>query len=378
MIERLNGLWDGRIHTPSQLAIELGTSRSNCGLIRDRAYARIARDLDSGSPRFSQEMRAAYILLLASNNGMARKGEWADQSSFLLRNNREYCLAFSFLCRASRIEPASLGVISEEGVCFDSLLTKSRYDKTIAVVVNALETHGRPLPLADRHDDGVLDLLGLHQTQDLGAEIDEGFLRRCLQLSSQCGLDESNMASRRSWPFFVTKSLKDLAHRALLELGKPASPAEVFRTIGRLFPRRKLRLESLIAALAAHPEHFMRVGFRLHGLRAWGLASVPKQADFLATELRRRGGKATSQELYAEGQRIHGFKLASLWQTLNIHPERFRRAPGRVWELVSVAVPSRQGHAHETEIDRPEAGRAQLPPVLGKATTSGPSARGSR
>lgn len=325
MIERLNGLWAGRIRTPSQLAVELGTSRSNCGLIRDRAYARLARDLDSSSPRFKRELRAAFIRLLGQVGGMAHAEEWDDQGSLLFGSNREDCLAFSFLCRISGINPNTLGVVSKEGVCFDSFQTKSRYDRTISAVLDSLDTAGRPIPL---------------NSLALDADVGDYFLRRCLQLSTQCGLDASKMASRRNWPFFGLKNHKELAHRAFLELERAASVSEILGTIELVLPGRKPCRKSLINALGRHPELFMRVGYRLYGLRTWGLEVVPKQADFLATELYRRGGKATSQDLHDAGRQIHGFKRNSLMQALRLHPERFRQSSGKVWELVSVAAPS--------------------------------------
>lgn len=325
MIERLNGLWDGRIRTPSQLAAELGTSRANCGLIRDRAYARLARDLDSSSPRFKRELRAAFIHLLGQVGGMAHQKEWDDQGSLLFKNNREDYLAFSFLCRISNTDLNTLGVVSKKGVCFDSFRTKSRYDRTISAVLKSLAAAGRPIPL---------DALALD------ANVDDYFLRRCLQLSTQCGLDESKMASRRNWPFFGLKNHAELAHRAFLELERAATVSEILGTIELVLPGREPCRKSLINAMGRHPELFMRVGFRLYGLRTWGLEVVPEHADFLATELFRRGGKATSQDLHDAGRQIHGFKQKSLMQALRLHPERFRQSPGKVWELVSAAAPN--------------------------------------
>ncbi|MCR4295990.1 MAG: hypothetical protein NUW21_10675 [Elusimicrobia bacterium] len=86
----------------------------------------------------------------------------------------------------------------------------------------------------------------------------------------------------------------------------------------------------------------MVVGYRSYGLTGWGLERVPTRADFLFAALSRHGGRATSEELYAEGRRLYGFLGYSMLEALKAHPERFRRVQKGIWEIVSGAVSGRE------------------------------------
>lgn len=332
VIERANGLWDGHMPETTQVANALGIAYVTVRHDIERATADLRSLLKSGSEEFKPALRGLYLDLLKSRQGMAGFHEWEDSSSALYFGQHEACLAFAFLCRITETKPELLVTVGLDHICFDSVSTKYRHDQVVDVVKALLLNLGRPISL-----DEIVHRL----KKEARIETTPQFVRRCLELSRELGVEKSGFAGLRSWPYFNADSVHSMAHAALVALGEPAHWDEIADMVDRLYPHRApVNRETLHHMLCIHKEEFViaRHG-GVFGLPEWNLETPCNLKDFLTVFIREKGGRAKRQEMLAAAAE-KGYKAASVSSILHMNKDIFKRASWGQWELAFTASPA--------------------------------------
>lgn len=325
ILEKTSGLWDGRLVKQAELAPRLGISIARVQQLRGRAFDIIRDDLRAGSPEFEKALRSIYARILSAKHGMAGVHEWEHPTSPLYEGQEEACLAFAFLCRASGLQPERLVTVGLDGACYESAAVKYRRDKVVGAAKEMLLNAGRPLPI--EHVRRVL-------AQENGLATDDGFLRRCVQISRELGIERSGAVGLRRWGFFDADDLRGMAHTALAALGRISSTDDVARKVEELYPwRAPVNRTSLYHALERHKEDFVLARHPgRFALKEWGVAELGRLKDFLADFIRRRGGSAKLSEL-VEAATERGFKASSVPTTLRANEQVFQLAGREEWAL---------------------------------------------
>jgi hypothetical protein len=324
-IEKAYGLWDGYPVQRLQISKTLGLAYPTVRNDIERGTADLRRLLKPESEEFKRALRAIYLKLLAAQQGMAGFQEWQDPASTLYRDQETACAAFAFLCRVTGTKPELLVTLGVDRVCYDGMPSKYRHDQIVDAAKTALLNIERPMPLDE--------LARLLQNQDHIAASPQ-FLRRCLELSRELGLETSGAAGLRSWSYFDAHSLHGMAHAALAAIGKPAHHDDIARIVDALYPHRApVNRTSLYTMLTIHKEEFILARHGgVFGLPEWHIEGVSNLKDFLTDFLRLRGGKAKRQDLMTAAKK-KGYKVGSVSSVLHIHKELFRRLEWGTWGL---------------------------------------------
>jgi hypothetical protein len=210
-------------------------------------------------------------------------------------------------------------------VCYDSLATKSRHDLTLTAAKAALLNLGRPTPLNE---------LARRLQRSGRLDASPEFLRRCIELSREMGIEQGGAVGLRGWPFFDAHSLHTMAYAALATLGHPAHYEEIARRVDELYPHlAPTNRSSLHGILGIHKHEFVLARYGgTYGLAEWGTPAAQSIKDFLIDFLRKNGGKAERRDMLAAA-RDKGYKPSSASGVLHAYKNLFRHvAPGQ-WEL---------------------------------------------
>lgn len=326
LVERRNGLWDGRKLTLSPAAKAAGIALPTAERELYAAIADMRKLLRPDSDDFRGAMRALYLRVLAGKQGMAGVHEWEDQGSALYEGQIEACLAFAFLCHVGQVQPEQLVSIGLDGACYESVTAKSRHDQVVETMKLALLNIGRPIPPEEMRD---------WLKNENRIEVSPEYLKRCVEVSRELGFEKSGMIGLKSWPYFDAHSLHDMACAALTVVGKAIHYDRIGGEIERLYPwRAPVNRLSLQHILHIHKDQFMLARHGgVFGLVEWRLRAAANLKDFLVDFLRENGGRAKRRELVEAAGKQHGFKPASVQMTLSASKELFRRAGWGVWEL---------------------------------------------
>lgn len=326
LLERRNGLWDGRKLTLSPVAKAVGIALPTAERELDAAVADVWKLLRPESDAFRRAMRALYLRVLAGKQGMAGVHEWEDQGSALYEGQIEACLAFAFLCHVGQVQPEQLVSMGLDGACYESVTAKYRHDQAVETMKLALLNVGRPIPPEE---------MRARLKKENRIEYSPEFLKRCVEVSRELGFEKSGMIGLKSWPYFDAHSLHDMACAALTAVGKAAHYDRIGSEIERLYPwRAPVNRLSLQHILHVRKDQFMLARHGgVFGLVEWRLRAAASLKDFLVDFLRENGGRAKRRELVEAARERHGYKPASVQMTLSASKELFRRAGWGVWEL---------------------------------------------
>jgi hypothetical protein len=326
LLERRNGLWDGRKLALSPAAKAAGIAPPMAERELDAAIADVRKLLRPDSDAFRAAMRALYLRVLAGKQGMAGVHEWEDQGSALYEGQIEACLAFAFLCHVGQVQPEQLVSIGLDGACYDSVTVKYRHDQAVEVMKTALLNIGRPIPPEEMRD---------WLKNENRIEVSPEYLKRCVEVSRELGFEKSGMIGLKSWPYFDAHSLHDMACAALTAVGKAVHYDRIGSEIERLYPwRAPVNRLSLQHILHIHKDQFMLARHGgVFGLAEWHLNAAASLKDFLVDFLRENGGRAKRRELVEAARERHGYKPASVQMALSASKELFRRTGWGVWEL---------------------------------------------
>lgn len=327
VIEKAHGLWDGHRVARAQISRTLGIAQLTVEGDLVQGEADLRGLLKPESDKFKQALRSIYLKLLAARQGMAGFYEWQDPASILSKGQESACLAFAFLCRVSEAKPELLVSVGQQEVCYESASIKYRHDQAVDATRAALLKLGRPMPL-----DKLQTLLKKKKNIEATPE----FLRRCIELSRELGLEESGSAGLRSWSYFDAQSLHAMAHAALAAIGKPAHHELVAAKVDELYPHRApINPISLHTMLAIHKEEFVLARHGgIYGLPEWEERAVRSLRDFLIEFLREKDGKATRQEMLAAA-RAKGYKPSSVSTILHANKGLFRHVKRGEWGLTA-------------------------------------------
>lgn len=326
LLERRNGLWDGRKLTLSPAAKAVGIALPTAERELVAAVADVRKLLRPNSDAFRGAMRALYLRVLAGKQGMAGVHEWEDQGSALYEGQIEACLAFAFLCHVGQVQPEQLVSMGLDGACYESVTAKYRHDQAVETMKLALLNVGRPIPPEE---------MRARLKKENRIEYSPEFLKRCVEVSRELGFEKSGMIGLKSWPYFDAHSLHDMACAALTAVGKAAHYDRIGSEIERLYPwRAPVNRLSLQHILHVRKDQFMLARHGgIFGLVEWRLRAAASLKDFLVGFLRENGGRAKRRELVEAAGKQHGFKPASVQMTLSASKGLFRRVGWGVWEL---------------------------------------------
>jgi hypothetical protein len=261
---------------------------------------------------------------------MAEFHEWENPASALYRGQHEACLAFAFLCRVTGTKPELLVTVGQDHVCYDGLPTKYWRDQIVDVTKAMLLNSGRPMNMEE---------VAHGMKKEAHFEAPPEFLRRCLEVSRELGVEKSGSAGLRSWPYFDADTIHLMAHAALVAIGKPAHWDEIAAMVDMLYPHRApVNRTSLHSMLCIHKEEFVLAKHGgIFGLPEWKLEAVGSLKDFLIEFVREKGGRAKRQEMMAAATE-KGYKAGSVSTILHMNKGVFKRAAWGQWEL---ALPAR-------------------------------------
>lgn len=326
LLERRNGLWDGRKLALRPAAKAVGIALPAAGRELAATVADVRKLLRPDSDAFRGAMRALYLRVLADKQGMAGVHEWEDQGSALYEGQIEACLAFAFLCHVGQVQPEQLVSMGLDGACYESVTAKSRHDQAVEVMKTALLNIGRPVPPEE---------MRAWLKNENRIEVSPEYLKRCVEVSRELGFEKSGMIGLKSWPYFDAHSLHDMACAALTAAGKAIHFDLIGREIERLYPwRAPVNRLSLQHILHVRKDQFMLARHGgVFGLVEWRLCAAASLKDFLVDFLRENGGRAKRRDLVEAAGRQHGFKPVSVQMTLSASKELFRHAGWGVWEL---------------------------------------------
>lgn len=327
IIEKAHGLWDGHPVSHARISATLGFAPPTVEGDILQGEADLRGLLKPESDDFKRALRAIYLKVLAARQGMAGFREWQSPASSLYKGQESACLAFAFLCRVTDAKPEIMVTVGQQEVCYDSAATMYRHDQAAYAVKAALLKLGRPM---------TLDKLQAWLKKKKGIETTSDFLRRCVELSRELGLEESGAVGLRSWSYFDAHSLHAMAHAALAAIGKPAHHEAIAVKVDELYPHRApINPVSLHTMLAIHKEEFVLARHGgIFGLPEWEERAVTSLKDFLTEFMRLKDGRATRREMLAAA-REKGYKPASVSTILYANKGLFRRVKRGEWELAS-------------------------------------------
>lgn len=321
VVERRHGLWDADPETLEDVAGVIGVTRERVRQIQVKAERSLRQAFRIRAINFVKGLRSVFLRFLGSCGGVASESELEDAEFDFGQKSAEPKMAFDFICVALELPPKDLlpeEAKNEEGLFFESVETMSSYRKAIDAAKLALSGRGRPMPIPDVRQVMPPDDERLR---------DERFLRRCFEVSNEVGIDSTGKIGLKRWPFFDPQFMPQMAHRALLELGRPSHFTHIADKMNVLFPERAPFGIHAVHQTLLMNDSFVRISRGTYALANWGIKKPPLIKNFLAETLRARGGTASVDELVAAGKAKYGFKETSMRMTLSMTPNLFTMLP---------------------------------------------------
>lgn len=318
ILMKRHGLWDGDEDTLESIGKEFRITRERVRQIQVKVEKFLRNSLVKRRVHLLMKClgKKHVTEFLKANDGFAKIDE-LQGDIFSAKSDEKEALGHRFLLELFPEEKTSFfkDALVEGDLVFQDSESQVFFERLNSVIKRMLSSEGKPLALSAVRD-------------ALKEEFPETHLRaikRCVEASSQFGFDETGYVGSKHWNFFSAKGIREMAQRALIDIGTASHYTHIVDRMNILFPSRApFSVRVIHNCLGSHRDIFVLTGRGQYGLVNWGLSRRPYLKDFLVRAIQENGGVAEANFLVKEGQRRYGYKKTSILMTLGMNDHIFK------------------------------------------------------